>query len=283
MTVRTRRALRRHPEYGALLAAAAAWPAVLLLHDDGAVATGAGGLPLWALMCTAMMVPATWPAVRHVGLNSLRRRRQRAIAQFVAAYVAVWVAFGLPALLAVAVAGDRLGGDAVLAAALGIAAAWSVLPYQRRALRACHRTVPLPASGWLATAGCVRFGLRQGRACLGVCWPLMLVMAAAVHESLLWMMALSAIVASRKLAPRSERFARPLAAAMGAVAVLLLAGPVGPVHAEHATHGTVAARLEQPPAAPAWLCREPTVSARARPRAARPRVRAGSSARSGRG
>jgi predicted metal-binding membrane protein len=254
--------LRRHPEHAALLAAAAAWAAVLLLHAEGATAAGAAALPLWTLMSTAMMVPATWPAVRHVGLNSLRWRRQRAIAEFLAAYVAVWVAFGLLALSALAVFDGWLAGDVILAAALGVAAAWQVLPYQRRFLRACHRTVPLPPRGWLAAAGCVRFGLRQGRACLGACWPLMLVMAVVVHHSVLWMVALTAIVATRKLLPRSERFSRPLACAMAAVAVLLLlAGPARPVHAEHAGRGSpppgAGERIAHTPALPRWLCRGP--------------------------
>src|SRR5215207_6691226 len=91
-----RRAVRRHPEYGAVLVVVAAWGTVLGTHAGAGVhAAGAGApgtlravqaLPVWTVMCVAMMVPAALPAVRHVAANSLRWRRRRAVAQFLIAY-----------------------------------------------------------------------------------------------------------------------------------------------------------------------------------------------------
>jgi predicted metal-binding membrane protein len=49
-------------------------------------------------MCVAMMLPVALPAVKHVVDGSLRRRRPRAAALFVAAYLSVWTAAGLVAL-----------------------------------------------------------------------------------------------------------------------------------------------------------------------------------------
>ena len=259
---RLRRAARRHPAAGALVAAGAAWTAMVALHG-GPVATGhddaplAAALALWALMSVAMMVPVVLPAVRHVAANSLRWRRQRAIAEFLAAYLAVWIAFGAVALSAVSLASGFLIGTPAVVAALVIAAAWQLLPFQRRFVRACHRTVALPPRGWRAAAGCLRFGWRQGRACVGICWPLMLVMALVIHESLLWMAALAFIVAARRLLPRADRLSRPLAGALGAAALALavLSPPVGPVYAERAgAHAHSTWTTSSGPAAPLWLC-----------------------------
>jgi predicted metal-binding membrane protein len=240
-----------------MLAVALAWVAVMVLHagladltlatgheqgshpapavigQNGPIALGMAALPLWALMSIAMMVPATLPAARHVALNSLRWRRQRAIAEFLVVYLGVWVAFGLIALSGLSFLEGRLAAHIALGMALSAAAIWQLLPYQQRFLRACHQTVPLPPKGWLAAAGCARFGLRHGTACLGACWPLMLVMAVMVHQSVLWMVVLTAIVSTKKLLPRSDRISRPLAFVLGACALsLLFFEPVRSVSAE---------------------------------------------------
>lgn len=234
--LRIRQAARHHPEYGAVLAIIAAWVAVVGFHADLAGVASAGhhhgvharpsvlaALPMWTVMCIAMMVPAALPAVRHVGTNSLRWRQQRAIAEFLVAYVGVWVAFGVAALSTLALVDGWISSDVVLAAALGMAAVWQVLPYQRYFLRACHRTVPLPPRGWRAAAGCARFGFRHGRACLGVCGPLMAVMAVVIHHSVLWMAILTAASTALRLMPRSQRISRPIALVLGTSALILLA------------------------------------------------------------
>ncbi|MGH3697309.1 MAG: DUF2182 domain-containing protein [Pseudonocardiaceae bacterium] len=234
--LRVRQAARHHPEYGAVLVVVAAWVAVVGFHAGPADLAPAGHhhgvpaqpsvpatLPMWTVMCLAMMVPAALPAVRHVGTNSLRWRQQRAIAEFLAGYLGVWVVFGVATLSALALLHGRVPSDVVLAAALGAAAGWQLLPYQRYFLRACHRTVPLPPRGWRAAAGCVHFGFRHGRACLGVCGPIMIVMAVVIHQSVLWMAVLTAASTTVRLLPRSERISRPLALALGTSALIVLA------------------------------------------------------------
>lgn len=245
--------LRRRPEVPALMVAALAWPAIVLLHataghdghaaglggaadaHHGHVGHGAGAsdmhvalIPLtpvevlaWTVMVTAMMVPLVWPAVRHVGLNSLRWRRQRAITVFLAVYVAVWTGFGAVVLLARDL--FPVPPERAFAVALAVAALWQLSPQQRRFRWECHRTVPLPPRGVPAFIGDVRFGLRQGLACLGVCWPLMLAMALVAGATALWMVMLTAAMACAKLLPRSYRLSRPLAAGLGAAAALVLA------------------------------------------------------------
>lgn len=183
---------------------------------------GFGDLAMWALMSVAMMLPAAVPALAHVGTNSLRWRRQRAMATFAAVYLAVWIGYGV-LLLGAAPLWARLPGDAALACALALAAAWQLTVHKRRALRDCHRSSPLPPTGWRAVAGAGRFGLRQGGACLRSCWALMLVMAVASGRSgmLGWMAVLTGIVMAERLARKPRRPAQLAAAALAAAAVAL--------------------------------------------------------------
>jgi len=247
-----RRWARRHPSWGAAAVAATAW--VLLLSPRGpfghavhasqvttSAATGlvpaghpgpgghvvvlggpfalppvlARDLPLWALMCVAMMVPAAMPAVRHVALNSVRWRRQRAVATFLVAYLGVWWGFGLLVLPLLRLLDDRVEPWHATVAAGLLSAGWLVSPALIRCRRACHRTVPLPLRGRAAVEGCLRFGLVHGFACVGVCGPLMLVMATVLHASAAWMVVLTALVLANKLLPRRLR---PGAVRLSAVA-----------------------------------------------------------------
>jgi predicted metal-binding membrane protein len=165
------------------------------------------GLPLWILMSAATMILATVPAIRHVGLNSLRRRRQRAITGFLLAYLLVWSAFGLVVLPLLDRLRPQVAHWQLVTVSATVAVLWQVLPPQVRFLRACHLTVPLPPRGRRALGGCLHFGVRHGLACVGVCGPLMLVMAVLLHADPVWMVLLSAIVVTVKLAPgRLPRF-----------------------------------------------------------------------------
>jgi predicted metal-binding membrane protein len=189
-----------------------------------AAAAIAAGLPMWGLMSSAMMLPAALPAVRHVAGNSLCWRRGRAITEFLAVYLGIWVAYGVLVLGALALLG-HVRGRILVILALALAAAWQLTQPKLRALRACHRSSPLPPRGWRASAGVARFGLRNGGACLGSCWAMMLVTAVATSWRLLWMLALTALVGVEKLANRPLRATRRTAALLagGALGAGLLA------------------------------------------------------------
>ncbi|WP_328965251.1 DUF2182 domain-containing protein [Streptomyces virginiae] len=186
-------------------------------------ASASADLVMWAFMSVAMMLPAAVPALAHVGTNSLRRRRQRAMATFAAVYLAVWIGYGA-LLRAPAPLWARLPDDVALACALALAAAWQLTVHKRRALRDCHRSSPLPPSGPRAVAGACRFGLRQGWACLRSCWALMLVMAVASGRSgmLVWMAVLTGIVLTERLARKPRRPTRLAAAALAAAALAVV-------------------------------------------------------------
>jgi predicted metal-binding membrane protein len=227
-------ALAWRPEWRVAVLAAAAWVALLAgvgmqpahLGPDHAPLGVVEGLPGWSLMVVAMMLPVTLPAVRHVGLNSMRRRRLRAMAVYTAVYVGAWVLFGVSALGLAHLATDHagLGADAVLALTLAAAAAWQLTRAKRRALYACGRTVPLPPHGLRADAGCARFALLHAWRCMRSCWAVMAVMVAVGHSSLAWMAALTALVAAEELTVRGRRVTRPAAVVLGAAAAAVAFG-----------------------------------------------------------
>jgi predicted metal-binding membrane protein len=226
--------LQWRPEWRVAAVAALAWLALLsgLGMDRAHVgpdhsSTGvAAGLPGWSLMVVAMMVPVTLPAVRYVGLNSLRRRRRRAMALYTAVYVAAWALFGVTALMADQLVRAQLGlGDPVLLAlALAAAAGWQLTRAKRRALFACGRTVPLPPLGRRADAGCARFALLHARRCIQSCWAIMLVMVAVGHSSVVWMVALTGLVVAEELTVRGRRLTRPAAAVLAVAAAVVALG-----------------------------------------------------------
>ena len=117
------------------------------------IGSGLGlAIGMWTLMVVAMMVPAALPAVQHVAVNSLRWRRRRAVATYLAVYTVIWVAFGA-VLIAVSPLWSGVDGRLVLAVALALAAGWQLTVHKRRALRDCHRPSPLPPRGRRATRG----------------------------------------------------------------------------------------------------------------------------------
>jgi predicted metal-binding membrane protein len=179
----------------------------------------ASGMPMWGLMTCAMMLPVTLPAVRHVALSA--SRPQRAVAEFLAAYLGVWLLYGALALALVALIGGR-SQPAALIAALGLAAIWQLTRSKRRALGAAERGTPLAPRGWSATAGAISFGVRNGLACVGSCWAIMLVMALIPGERLLWTVALTALICTERLARQPLRTSRGGAALLGAAALLTL-------------------------------------------------------------
>lgn len=214
--------LTRYPQWWVIGGVAMAWltlatmslPATHSAHT-GHAAPGPRGLAEWSLMCVAMTVPVTLPALRHVYANSIRRRRQWATAVYLMAYLTVWVAVGvLPAAVRVPVEG-RL----VAIAALCVAAVWQLTRTKRRALLACRRTIPLPPQGRRADAACVRFGMRQAWRCVVSCWPMMLMMALVPVP-----FAAMAVLAAAMYAEERTRLGRQLVRQSAALLVVVAIG-----------------------------------------------------------
>ncbi|MFI5842677.1 DUF2182 domain-containing protein [Catenuloplanes sp. NPDC051500] len=199
--------IRRTPHWPAMALAVAAWAALLFQAVTAGPTHHATPptLASWTLMCVAMMVPVVLPAVRHVAANSLRRRRSQAMATFLAGYLAVWVLLGVLLIPVLA----RLPRLPLLVTLVLAAALWQFTPARRACMRACHRTIPLPPTGWRATRGALRFGLWHGLGCAGVCGPLMAIMAVPGTHHPLWMIAVTAAVLLTRYPPRGRLAWRP--------------------------------------------------------------------------
>jgi hypothetical protein len=174
-----------HPEWWSRALCGLAWALMLLQgwrhagHEAHHWMSFAQELGYWMLMAAAMMLPLVLYSVWVTAIGSLWARRHRAIAGFLGGYFAPWLVLGI------VVAGMRQGSWAhnYSAAALGFVAAalWQLTTMHKRALIACHRTLPLAPLGWRADRDCLRFGGTIGVACVCSCWPLMLACAFAEH------------------------------------------------------------------------------------------------------
>jgi predicted metal-binding membrane protein len=183
------------------------WPGpdALALNQPGLLV-----LP-WLLMLLAMMPPLLARPIRHLWRRSLRRRRTRAIAQYVAVYTAVWLLGGV-VLLAAAIVLQRLVEAAVIPA-VAIALLWQATPAKQACLNGCHRLPPLATFGLPADLDCLRFGLTSGLWCVGTCWALMLVPLAAGAGHLALMAIASVVMLAERLPPpRPARWHVPLPA-----------------------------------------------------------------------
>jgi predicted metal-binding membrane protein len=220
---------RRRPEWPWVALVVGAWVALVTGAGGRGGATdhaAAPGLGWWTLMVVAMMVPATIPALRVISFDSMWHRRYRAPLAFLAAFVAVWVAFGVVAIgaweLAAALGtGHVMHGAVATGAILLVAANWQLAPEHRRCLKRCHRTMPLGARGIAADRACLRYGAYHARQCAGACWPLMLAMIPGHGVAL--MVALTALSTWQRLARRPNRSACA-GALVALMAIVLLAG-----------------------------------------------------------
>lgn len=220
----------RHPEWWMLAISAALWIVLaatashailprLCLASAGPIAASVAALRAaevssrlgwdflgWMVMTAAMMPPLVILPVRHVAFRSFRDRRHRAIAGFLAGYLAVWTLAGavlLPAAIAAAARGAT-ERPVILAIGYLMAALWQLTPWKRGALRRCHRTVALAPRGWRADAACLGFGLRSGGSCLASCWVLMTAPMLASHS-----LAALAGIQAVMLCERYRRVPRP--------------------------------------------------------------------------
>lgn len=221
--------LARHPEALPVLAIAGCWLASIWLdagrgdhrpptHDAHAWFLGFLR-PL--VMTIAMMGPAMVPPLRYVAQNSLRWRRQRAMFEFAAGYLFVWVVFETFAMALLRAAGLE-SRVAATAGCLMLAALWQLGSLKQRCLRNCHRGLALPPVGLAADVRTLVFGLRNGIACLGSCWCIMLTMLCASSPHLSLLLAGTIVVTAERMTARPRRLAIVLGLmfATGALALI---------------------------------------------------------------
>ncbi|MGH9230344.1 MAG: DUF2182 domain-containing protein [Acidimicrobiales bacterium] len=229
------------------LAAVGWWWSVRMAADMGASTSGMGEMRAmgghevmslgaflvpWLAMMAAMMFPAISPVVRLYG-RAAAAGRVAPLPAFVAGYIAVWTSLGLPAYfgwraLMDPVANGRPWAGRFAGVVLVAAAVWQVTPLKSVCLRHCRSPMSLFLRfGGSATRplGALRMGATHGLYCVGCCWALMAVLAAAGTMNVAWMAGLALLILLEKNAPRGERIAVAAAAVLGALGAVLIMQP----------------------------------------------------------
>ena len=199
---------------GLLLAAAAAWAALLAMGDEMPMGFGLW-IGVWTVMMAAMMLPSTSPLV----LLYARQATAMSSALLTAGYVAVWAGVGLAAYaldMRLPDPGNRVVGAVLIAAGL-----YQLTPLKSACLTRCRNPTDFLVTHWRSgRVGALRLGVEHGAYCVGCCWALMGVLIVAGAMSLAWVVAIALVVAGEKLLPAGQPLGR-----LGGV-VLLVAGIV---------------------------------------------------------
>jgi predicted metal-binding membrane protein len=186
---------------------------------------------MWWLMMVAMMLPSAAPAVLLYGRVREMRGGDAAIAQswvFLAGYLMVWLLFSIGTAGAqLFLTGpsmalqNRVAEGAVLVAA-GI---YQLTPFKSACLSRCRSPAQFLSRHWRpGWDGAVRLGVLHGADCVGCCWMLMALLFVGGVMNLLWVVALTAIVAAEKLLPKGDWIGRAAGAGLLAWGVLRIAG-----------------------------------------------------------
>ena len=194
-------------------------------------------LAMWWVMMIAMMVPSAAPAI----LLYARVHRQRVdasssppTAAFLLGYLACWLGFSVLAAAAqlgleraaiaspVTMALESRIATGMLLAAAGV---YQLTPLKDACLGRCRSPADFLVRHYRpGAAGAFRLGMIHGFYCVGCCWLLMALLFVGGVMNLVWIAALTLLVAAEKLLPKGEWIARLAGGAMLLAGVALLAG-----------------------------------------------------------
>ncbi len=187
---------------------------------------------MWSVMMAAMMLPTTMPMVSVFRTLNKSRGEAGRTAAFVAGYLALWTAFGAAATAAQwALQTSGLLSPMIVSlspvlsgALLAVAGVFQFTPLKQACLRACRAPLGFLLTDWRdGLWGAARIGIRHGLYCLGCCWALMALLFVGGAMNLLWIGALTLLVAMEKLAPKGDILAKGLGVLMiGAGAARLI-------------------------------------------------------------
>jgi predicted metal-binding membrane protein len=205
-----------------------------------AAAGGWSGLslaaPMWIAMTLAMMLPTAGPMILTYAeiADTAARKREPVVSPLVltAGYVAVWIGFAVAAALLQFVFASAglldagklsllIGGTVFVGAGL-----YQFSTLKQACLALCQRPFPFFFANWTTTrSGVMGLGLRQGMACLGCCWAMMLLMFAVGAMNVVWMAGLGVVMTIEKLSAGS-RFSKVLGVAFFAIGLGMVAESV---------------------------------------------------------
>jgi predicted metal-binding membrane protein len=190
---------------------------------------------MWAAMMAAMMLPSAVPMVMCFSALNRRRGENTRTLLFAAGYLALWSGFG-GAATAAQWALQSAGwispmivsvSPAFSAALLLIAGVFQFSPIKRACLRACRSPLGFLMSDWSdGLFGAWRMGMRHGLYCMGCCWALMALLFVGGAMNLLWIAALTLLVAIEKLASKGDLAARWLGGLMIGAGVIIWLSPL---------------------------------------------------------
>jgi predicted metal-binding membrane protein len=193
----------------ALIPAGAGWVLSVRLMNgmDMGVATGLGSLGffivLWVWMMAAMMLPGAAPAL-------VRRARADGplpgVPLFAGLYLGVWAVAGLAVYALYRPHGTVAAGVITIAAGV-----YELTPLKRRFRRCCRENV--------------RTGLGLGVCCAGSSAGLMLIDLVLGVMSVTWMIVIAVLVTFQKLVPAKATVDVPVALAIVALGIVILAAP----------------------------------------------------------
>jgi predicted metal-binding membrane protein len=216
-----------------VIVAALAWALTIAWSrsmDDMTMGLGSMGpfVASWAVMMAAMMLPSATPLVFEFARNAEGRRGwQAATALLSVTYLGVWLAFGVVGYALYNAVRMPWPSQGLLGgAALVIAGLYALTPVMRateaRCREICALHGPLPFN---LVRSAVVAGARYGLSCLGCSAGLMLAMVLIGMSNLVWMIVLTAVISTYKLAPAPTlRWRLALSAAVVALGVLYAAG-----------------------------------------------------------
>ena len=199
-------------------AAAACWVGAVrqMAGMDMGVATELGSfsffLAAWVSMMAAMMLPGALPAALRLARTG---SRLLAVPLFAASYLAMWAAVGLAVYGVYRPHGSSTAGALVLAAGV-----YELTPLKHACRRRCRETV--------------RSGAQFGLHCVGSSLGLMALLVALGVMSVGWMAIVAAVVLAQKLLPPRPVVDVPLALAIVALGILVLAVPTAVPGLTHA-------------------------------------------------
>jgi predicted metal-binding membrane protein len=193
---------------------------------------------VWVTMMAAMMFPSAAPMVLvfHRVSREQERRGMSSVPTwiFVAAYLAVWTAYGLAAYglyrLVARIGGDFLawerGGRWVAGAAIAAAGIYELTPLKSVCLSHCRTPMQYVVTRWRhGRLGALRMGAEHGIYCAGCCWGLMVVLFALGLMSLTWMAVVAGLIFAQKVLPRGEALTRVVAVVLVAAGIWVSSSP----------------------------------------------------------
>ncbi|HEY6047566.1 MAG TPA: DUF2182 domain-containing protein, partial [Sphingomicrobium sp.] len=143
-------------------------------------------------------------------------------------YLGVWLLFSIgAAIVQLLLVGPSMSLDNRFAqgAVLVVAGLNQLSPVKSACVRECRSPAQFISRHWRSgTIGAVQLGVRHGLYCLGCCWMLMVLLFVGGVMNLLWVIALTVVVAVEKLVRGGPQIGRLAGVALAAWGVVKLAG-----------------------------------------------------------